>query len=80
MAETDPMTVSERRKYIHKIWGGTETAQGRKTANFSMKQKKLPACTENPFCVFWTGASPESRGPQTGQIAMVRLWRMRSGR
>ena len=21
MAETDPMTVSERRKYIHKIWG-----------------------------------------------------------
>ena len=21
MAETDPMTVNERRKYIHKIWG-----------------------------------------------------------
>lgn len=21
MAETDPMTISERRKYIHKIWG-----------------------------------------------------------
>ena len=55
MAETDPMTLNERRKYIHKIWGGIEIVPSKKRVCSLMKQSKLLACTPVPAGVLTSG-------------------------
>ena len=74
MAETDPMTIDERRKYIHKIWGRYRDASKREKSMLLDEAEKITHLHRKSILRLLNGRlSRKKRGKERGKTYGTRV-------